>query len=234
MKNANDRKVTVRCDFADKICSLLSWVSVQLSDGYWEGEDGFYGEFWNCFDFREVSDDEFEIIIKGEPTYVEYVVKTGSFLAMSDKNVCDYIRSVVFDLMDSYDYVFDDFSSRKVLNILRDCMSDWNVTHMEMFNKNFTSIKEELKVRGFTLYNCGEPCYIAKLGENNYITVSNDFLTTQLWHIDRDITDDEFVKIVTGNDDAAFGKLYNEADVDVVSLAFALGFSGVDHEIKFL
>ena len=234
MKNANDRKVTVRCDFAYKVCSLLWWVSVQLSDGYWEGKEGFYGEFWNCFDFREVNDDEFEIIIKGEPTYVEYAVKTGSFLAMSDKNVCDYIRSVVFDLMDEYEHVFEDYSSRRVLNTLRDCMNDWNVAHMEMFKKNFTPIKEALTARGFTLYDCGEPCYIAKLGKNNYITVSNDFLTTQLWHIDRDITDDEFVKIVTGNDNAAFDKLYGETDIDVVSLAWALGFRGVDPEIKFL
>jgi len=104
---------------------------------------------------------------------------------------------------------------------------------MEMFNKNFTPIKEALNTRGFALYDCGEPCYIAKLEKNNYITVSNDFLTTQLWHIYRDITDDEFVKIVTGDDDAAFSKLYNGADVDVVSLALALGFSGVDSEIKF-
>ena len=234
MKNANDRKVTVRCDFADKVCSLLLWVSDQLSDGYWEGKDGFYGEFWNCFDFREVNDDEFEIIIKGEPTYVEYVVKTGSFLAMSDKNVCDYIRGVVFDLMDVYDYVFEDYSSGRVLNTLRDCMNDWSVTHMEMFNANFTPIKEALTARGFTLYGSGEPCYIAKLGKNSYITVSNDFLTTQVWHVGRDITDDEFVKIVTGNDDASFDKLYCDTYIVNVSLAYALGFRGVDPEVKSL
>ena len=233
MKNANDRRITVKCDFADKVCSLLVWVSDQLSDGYWEGDDGFYDEFWNCFDFNEVNDCEFEVIVKGEPTYVDYVVKTGEFLAMSDKNVCDYIRSVVFDLMDGYDYVFEDYSSRRVLNTLRDCMNDWGVTHIEMFDGNFTPITEALTARGFTLYNSGEPCYIAKLGKNSYITVSNDFLTTQVWHVDRDITDDEFVKIVTGKDDEAFGKLYNEADIDIVSLAFALGFRGVDPEIKF-
>lgn len=104
---------------------------------------------------------------------------------------------------------------------------------MEMFNENFTPIKEALTARRFTLYDSGEPCYIAKLGKNSYITVSNDFLTTQVWHVGRDITDDEFVKIVTGKDDAEFGKLYNETDIDIVSLAFALGFCGVDPEIKF-
>ena len=231
--NENDRRITVKCDFADKVCSLLVWVSDQLSDGYWEGEDGFYGEFWNCFDFYEYNDDKFEIIVKGKPTYDQYSTETNKFLSMSDKNVCDYIRSVVFDLMDDYIHVFEDYSSKRVLNTLRDCMNDWSFTHMEMFNENFTPIKEALTARGFTLYDCGEPCYIAKLGKNSYITVSNDFLTTQVWHVGRDITDDEFVKIITGKDDGAFSKLYNETDIDIVSLAFALGFSGVDPEIKF-
>lgn len=231
--NANDRRITVKCDFADKVCSLLMWVSDQLSDGYWEGDEGFYGEFWNCFDFYEYNDNEFEIIVKGKPTYDRYSIETNKFLSMSDEDVCNHIKSVVLDLMDRYDYVFEDYSSMRVLNTLRDCMNDWDVTHMEMFNENFTPIKEALTARGFTLYDSGEPCYIAKLGKNSYITVSNDFLTTQLWHVGKDITDDEFVKIVTGKDDAAFGKLYSETDIDIVSLAFALGFRGVDPEIKF-
>lgn len=210
------------------------WVSNQLSDGYWEGDDGFYGEFWNCFDFYKYNDDELEIIVKGKPTYNWYSIETNKFLSMSDEDVCNHIRSVVFDLMDGYGYVFDSYSSRRVLNTLRNCMNDWSATHMEMFNKNITPIKEALKARGFTLYDSGEPCYIAKLEKNNYITVSNDFLTTQLWHVGRDITDGEFVKIVTGKDDAAFDKLYCETDIDVVSLAYALGFCGVDPDSKFL
>lgn len=232
MKNANDRKVTVRCDFADKVCSLLMWVSDQLSDGYWESNEGFHGEFWNCFNFYEYDDDEFEIIVKGKPTYDWYRTETNKFLAMSDEDVCNYIRSVVIDLMDRYDYVFEDFSSKRVLNTLRDCMNDWDVTHMEMFNGNFTPIKEALTARGFTLYDSGESCYIAKLGKNSYITVSSDFLTTQVWHVGRDITDDEFVKIVTGGDDEAFDKLYRDTYVVTVSIAHALGFSGVDPEVK--
>lgn len=231
--DANNRRITVKCDFADKVCSLLVWVSDQLSDGYWEERKDFYSEFWNCFDFYEYSEDEFEIIVKGKPTYDRYSTETNKFLSMSDEDVCNHIRSVVFDLMDRYDYVFDDYSSRRVLNTLRDCMNDWGVTHIEMFDGNFTPIEEALTARGFTLYDSGEPCYIAKLGKNSYITVSNDFLTTQVWHVGRDITDDEFVKIVAGKDDAEFGKLYNETDIDIVSLAFALGFRGVDPEIKF-
>ena len=232
MKNANDRKVTVRCDFADKVCSLLMWVSDQLSDGYWESNEGFHGEFWNCFNFHEVNDDEFEIIVKGKPTYDWYSTETNRFLSMSDEDVCNHIRSVVIDLMDDYTHVFESYSSLRVLNTLRDCMNDWSVTHMEMFNVNFTPIKEALTARGFTLYGSGEPCYIAKLGKNSYITVSNDFLTTQVWHVGRDITDDEFVKIVTGCDDATFDKLYCDTYIVNVSLAYALGFRGVDPDIK--
>lgn len=231
--HTNDRKITVRCDFADRVSYLLTWISDQLSDGYWEGKVGFYGEFWNCFYFCEVNDDEFEIIVKGEPTYIDYVTKTENFLAMSDEDVCNYIKNVVFDLMDKYTYAFECFSSMKVFNTLRDCISDWRVACVEMFDSNFVPISEALKDRGFTLYDFGEPCYIAKLEKNSYITVSNDFLTTQLWHVDRDITDAEFVKIVAGEDDVAYGKLYNETDIDTVSLAWALGFRGVDPEIKF-
>jgi hypothetical protein len=55
MKKTLDKKIFIKCDFADKVAELLNEVSVQLSDGYWESEENFYGEYWNCFNFDCVS-----------------------------------------------------------------------------------------------------------------------------------------------------------------------------------
>lgn len=127
MKNVDDRVVTVKCDFADRVCSLLKWVSVQLSDGYLEGRANFYGKFWNCLDFRKNNYDEFEIIIKSEPTYADYAEKTKMFLNASDEEVCDYIKAVIFHLTTGYTSVFESFSSRRVLNTLCECINDWKI-----------------------------------------------------------------------------------------------------------
>ncbi len=104
---------------------------------------------------------------------------------------------------------------------------------MNNFVNEFKPIQDALESRGFTLYDGDEPCFIAKYAKNAYVVIASDFEFAQIWYVNREITDDEFVKIVTGKDDAAFDKLYCDTYIVTVSLAWALGFRGVDPEIKF-
>ncbi len=113
--NMNNKEITVRCDFADKVSRLLT----QVSD--------LYGEFWSCFNFRENDDDEFVIIVKSEPTYNWYVDETNKFLAMSDEDICNYIKETVFDLMGRYAQILQSSYSERVLDTLQDCINDWKV-----------------------------------------------------------------------------------------------------------
>lgn len=113
--STNGKEITVRCDFADKVSRMLTWLS------------NLYGEFWSCFNFRENDDDKFVIIVKSEPTYGWYADETNKFLAMSDEAVCDHIKETVFDLMNSYAKIFQSSYSKMVLYTLRDCINDWKV-----------------------------------------------------------------------------------------------------------
>ena len=128
-KKIPNKKILIKCDFADKVAELLNEVSVQLSDGYWESEENFYGEFWNCFNFDCESSvfeaDKVAIIIKGEPTWLKYAKDTQKFLSMTDKEVCEYVKKTVFSLIDDYSSVFP-YSDRE-LKTLQACMADWEI-----------------------------------------------------------------------------------------------------------
>ena len=130
-KKTPDKKILIKCDFADKVAELLDWVSVQLSDGYWEGEEGFHGEYWNCFDFgcegSIAEKSKVAIIIKGEPVWDEYKKYSKQFLAMSDKDVCECVKETVFDLIEDYGYVFGSHYSDRELETLQACITDWEI-----------------------------------------------------------------------------------------------------------
>lgn len=156
-KKPADRKILIDCDFADQVAELLDWVSVQLSDGYWEGEENFYGEYWNCFDFKNEYEtgkrNKVAIIVKGEATYNEHKKDTQRFLAMSDSEVCDYVKGTVFDLIEDYGSVFDRHYSEREMETLQACITEWKVlppplpkmTHKELValvGHDFEYVKE--------------------------------------------------------------------------------------------
>ena len=130
-KKTPDRKILIKCDFADKVAELLNWVSVQLSDGYWENKENFYGEYWNCLDFdyegSVTEKTKVTIIVRGEPTWDEHKKDTQKFLAMTDKEVCEYVKKTVFDLIENYDYVFDGHYSKREIETLQACITDWEI-----------------------------------------------------------------------------------------------------------
>lgn len=130
-KKIPDKKIMLKCDFAQDVAGLLIWVSVQLSDGYWEGEEDFHGEYWNCLDFDCKSStaerDKIVIIVKGEPTYVDHRKDTQKFLAMTEKEVCDYVKETVFSLIEDYDYVFGKEYSDREIETLQACITDWEI-----------------------------------------------------------------------------------------------------------
>ncbi len=70
---------------------------------------------------------------------------------------------------------------------------------MNNFVNEFKPIQNALESRGFTLYNGDEPCFIAKYAKNAYVVIASDFEFAQIWYVNREITDDEFVYIVTKN-----------------------------------
>lgn len=130
-KKTPDKKIMLKCDFAHKVTELLNWVSVQLSDGYWEGEEDFYSEYWNCLDFdckSSISErDKLVIIVKGDPTWDEHKKDAQKFLTMTEKEVCDYVKETVFSLIEDYDYVFGKEYSDRELETLRACITDWEI-----------------------------------------------------------------------------------------------------------
>ncbi len=129
LKN-DDREILVDCDFASDVRVILSWLSTQLSDGYWEGKE-IHGEYWNCFHFGN----EFElgkraklkIIVISDPIYDRYKQKTKKFMNMSDVEVCNYVKETLFEMIDDYDYVFANSFSDREVEVLRSCITDWKV-----------------------------------------------------------------------------------------------------------
>lgn len=127
---AKNRKILIECDFADRVRELLSDISKQLSDGYWEGEENFYDEYWNCFDFEESRPkvrERFELVVKDLPVYDNYRGWSEDFLKMTDERVCDYVKNIAVDILDDYEYVFEFKYSTNVLRVLRDSIKKWKI-----------------------------------------------------------------------------------------------------------
>ena len=68
---------------------------------------------------------------------------------------------------------------------------------MKNFVNEFKPIQDALESRGFTLYDGDGPCFIAKYAKNAYVVIASDFESAQIWYVHREITDDEFVYIMT-------------------------------------
>ena len=102
---------------------------------------------------------------------------------------------------------------------------------MKDFVLNFKPVDEALRERGFTYYGGQEPCYIAKYRKSVYVVVFLDYENSQVWYVKRDITDEEFAAVMTG-EYHEYHTLYEESDVDTLPLAWALGYSGIRKYIE--
>lgn len=127
---AKNRKILIECDFADRVREILSDISTQLADGYWEGEKNFYDEYWNCFDFEESRQkvrERFELVVRDLPVHDEYRGWSEDFLKMPEQEVCDYVQKIAVDILDDYSYVFDFKYTVNVLWVLRDSIKKWKI-----------------------------------------------------------------------------------------------------------
>lgn len=127
---AKNRKILIECDFADRVRELLRDISTQLSDGYWENEENFYDEYWNCFDFEESRPkirERFELVVRDLPVHDDYRGWSEDFLKMTDERVCDYVKDVAIDILDNYEEVFEFKYSSNVLRVLRDSIKKWKI-----------------------------------------------------------------------------------------------------------
>lgn len=130
MTKKNVRKILIECDFADRVRDFLNDICTQLSDGYWENEEGFYDEFWNCFYFEEVrpkTREQLAIVVRDLPSYDKYRGWSESFLKMSEQELCNYVQSVANDMLDEYSYVFDFKYSGNVLRVIHDSIKNWKI-----------------------------------------------------------------------------------------------------------
>lgn len=130
MAKKNDRKILIECDFADRVREFLTEINRQLSDGYWENEEGFYDEFWNCFYFEEVrpkTREQLAIVVRDLPSYDKYRGCAESFLKMSEQELCNYVQSVANDMLDEYSYVFDFEYNLRVLGVIHDSIKNWKI-----------------------------------------------------------------------------------------------------------
>ena len=78
-------------DIAKLRYNILRSLSAQLSDGYWENDEGFQEEFWNWLEFRS-NKNKLIISIKNRPTWKG--VK-DIFSNKSDKEVIKYIAETL-------------------------------------------------------------------------------------------------------------------------------------------
>lgn len=126
-----DKKILMECDFADRVREFLIEVSTQLSDGYWENDDNnYYSEFWNCFSFEEArpkTREQLIIVVRDLPVNDEYRGWSEDFLFMTDEKICDYVKDVVFDILENYEYVFEFKYNHNVLMVLRDSIKRWKI-----------------------------------------------------------------------------------------------------------
>lgn len=71
--------------------------------------------------------------------------------------------------------------------------------------KNGFNIEKRLTDNGFTMYDGEEPMWAAKIQKGEYITVTRDFETVNIYYTPEGMTDKQFVQYLTGN-----GEDYNK------------------------
>lgn len=84
---------------------LLNHLSVQLSDGYWENEEGYFEEYWNWLDFKDYND-SLQIIVRSKPTW-DYCLDI--FSRMSDIEIVHYVANTLDSCYDDASGVFTEY-----------------------------------------------------------------------------------------------------------------------------
>lgn len=62
------RVIDIVTENSGKKADILHELSVQLSDGYWENEENFFGEYWNWLEFG-IKNNVLKIMVKKYPTW---------------------------------------------------------------------------------------------------------------------------------------------------------------------
>ena len=105
-------------------------MSVQLSDGHWENEEGFYEEFWNWLDFDRTKNC-LVIKVKAKPTWKG---TEDIFSGKKDSWVIGYVSEVLEVCFDEapqcfykfVDGVYVEEDIKQVLDILNDAQAWYN------------------------------------------------------------------------------------------------------------
>ena len=95
---------------------------------------------------------------------------------------------------------------------------------MKQFANTFRQIDEILAERGFTLYGDENRNYVAKISDGVYVVISGDLEQTEIWNVNPEMTDDEFISAVSGNDWDLYDDLRDDAEIEVKDFAWAIGF----------
>lgn len=95
---------------------------------------------------------------------------------------------------------------------------------MKQFANTFRPIDEILAERGFTLYGDENRNYVAKISDGVYVVISGDLELTEIWSVNHEMTDDEFISAIAGNDWDLYDDLRDCAEIIIKDFAWALGF----------
>lgn len=103
--------VTSIKDTENVIQNILHHLSVQLSDGYWEGYENFYEELWNWLEFDD-KDNYLVVKIKAKPTWED--VK-DIFSGKTDEEVIKYLGEVFESCYEDAPNVFEKYWSENII-----------------------------------------------------------------------------------------------------------------------
>lgn len=96
---------------------------------------------------------------------------------------------------------------------------------MKQFTNTFRPIDDILAERGFTLYGDENINYVAKISDGVYVVISGDLEQTEIWNVSPEMTDDEFISAIAGNDWDLYDDLRDGAEIEVKDFAWAIGFN---------
>lgn len=134
---------------------LLHHTSVQLSDGYWEGQEdqwghGWHEEFWEWLEFEATKDDYLIIKVKGKPIWSAKNI----FSKMSDEEVIHYVGKVLNDCYEDCSSVY--YNVLKLDHTLMDSLITDCIKNLLTYKANDVIVKLELiksEIEGLKIKN---------------------------------------------------------------------------------
>lgn len=117
------------------IHNLLHFLSGQLSDGYWENDNGYYEEFWNWLNFDVVSN-HLVVKVSSKPTWDN--VK-DIFSNKTDDEVVRYVGKVLENCYDDATSLFERFGyGEEILDVVNNLK---NYTSSSVIDKSTRKAK---------------------------------------------------------------------------------------------